>query len=95
LLKKASFFKQFKLGGLNLDFNETKVSLNSNIILRKKSGISIDECARLCVQEYGFECQTFTYGTGFRECKWSPIENSEASKYLIETEDYSFFSSKI
>jgi hypothetical protein len=71
------------------------LSLNPNILLRKKSGISIDECARLCVQEYGFECQTFTYGTGFKECKWSSIASSEASKYLNFTEDYSFFSSKI
>lgn len=45
---------------------------NASIFLRTRTGgISFDECARLCLTEPSFICETLTYEPVLNECKWS------------------------
>ena len=74
------------------------IASNSSAILRTKSGISVDECARLCITEEAFDCQVMTYGPGYKECKWTSLlfladsVNNE-TMYLKSGDGYTLFTS--
>lgn len=69
----ASFFERFDVFLRGSDFNETIIEANRDLFLRKKQMISIDECARLCITEPAFDCQTISYNDQTQECKWSSL----------------------
>jgi hypothetical protein len=56
----------------NCDFSENNT--NNSVIIRKKKGVSIDECARLCLNEASFDCEIMTYSSPLLECKWSSMK---------------------
>lgn len=56
----------------NCDFSDNNT--NKSVIIRKKKGISIDECALRCLNEPSFDCEIMTYYNPLRECKWSSMK---------------------
>ncbi len=60
----------------NCDFSDNNT--NNSVIIRKKTGISIDECARLCLNEGSFDCEIMTYSAPLMECKWSSMKYEAA-----------------
>jgi len=93
---KASFFKQFLIASFDADFNLNETEKNLTISIRKRNGISIDECARLCVREPAFKCESLTYENSLTECKWSSVtvsllESLSDSPLVIDSEGYTFF----
>ena len=83
----------------NFDFDETKINANASIILRKRLGISIDECARFCATENSFDCQVISYSPADGECKWSSllffneISLRNETDLLIASTGYALFTS--
>lgn len=65
------------------DFNITELAKRESLILRQKGDISIDECARLCLNERAFICELLTYGKATQECKWTSLP----SIYDIKEDD--------
>ena len=51
--------------------------------MRERTGVSVDECARLCLFEAAFVCELMTYGKANQECKWTSVP----SIYDIKDED--------
>lgn len=43
--------------------------------IRERTGVSIDECARLCRTEPTFKCESMSHEIYFRICKWSNLFN--------------------
>jgi hypothetical protein len=77
------------------DFNQSYILNNENEMIRKKEGVSIDECSRLCLNEKSFSCESMTYVNSFQECKWSSLDingiDIEKSQYFISQDGYSVF----
>ncbi|CAF0709531.1 unnamed protein product [Brachionus calyciflorus] len=69
----TSFFKQFRLFAESYDFNIEKINQEKSIQIRERKGLSIDECARLCMLELAFRCEAVTYEPILKECKWSSM----------------------
>lgn len=55
------------------DFNVTNLQEKLDIMFRRKNRVSIDECARLCISETSFDCQSLSYLKDIQECKWSSL----------------------
>ena len=55
-------------------FNEEAIALNKSALIRKRSLISVSECARLCDVETSFVCESFTYDYKKLDCAWSNVE---------------------
>lgn len=93
----TSFFKQFIAYSKDIDFNVDEIKKNVTIFLRTKSGISVDECARLCLREPAFDCQSMSYDYPSQDCKWSSLvaayEPDDLTKipYLTARNGHSFF----
>ena len=69
------------------------------MIIYKKTGVLVDECARLCITENSFDCQSFSYANFILECKWSSISFPLAyidntTMYVTTKQDTSLFMSK-
>lgn len=56
-----------------MDFIVEKVESDKNHQIRTRRGVSIDECARLCRFEARFKCESMSYESISRDCKWSSI----------------------
>jgi hypothetical protein len=69
---EASFFKRFEQR-FQATFNMGVVSANASLFIRERIGLTIDECARLCLSEPAFQCETLSYEPVLRECKWSSL----------------------
>lgn len=98
-LFKASFFKQFRLFAESYDFNIEKINQEKSIQLRQRKGLSIDECARLCMLELAFRCEAVTYEPILKECKWSSIiseffSDIDKNIYVEKKEGYFVYTSK-
>jgi hypothetical protein len=64
------------------------------IFVRQKIGVSVDECARLCLFEPAFTCSLMSYSEIFLDCKWSslPLPNTAShADFVIIREKYSLF----
>jgi NADPH-dependent 7-cyano-7-deazaguanine reductase QueF-like protein len=90
LIIEASFFKQFIDGGLNYDLN-VEVIENASMIVRQKKGVSVEECARLCLTEPAFTCSILTYSDTFLECKWTSIPRSNNEDFITIRNGYTVF----
>ena len=82
-----------------MDFDEASILKNSSITLRKRLGVSIDECARSCATENAFDCQVMSYSPADGECKWASLlyfENhlNNQTSFLIASPGFSLFTSK-
>lgn len=56
------------------DFDQSNLELLQNIyLIRSKTGVSIDECCRLCLNEQAYDCQSMSYSSISGECKWSSL----------------------
>ncbi len=91
----ASFFNEFIINMFDVDFNTTEIENNKQLSIRKRDGISIDECARLCLTESTFRCESLTYNPN-SECKWSSYigyanTNIETDKNMIHKEGFDWF----
>ncbi len=68
---------------------------NSSLIIRKKIGTSVDECARLCLREAAFDCLVMTYSALNLECKWSSVlysyDGFSNNNFISIREEYSLF----
>jgi hypothetical protein len=71
---------------------------NLTFKLRKKQGVSIEECSRLCLFEPSFECNIMTYSQLYSDCKWSSLpyprestSNADNTVYITTRENYSAF----
>lgn len=71
--RPSSYQDKFKFLNTELDFDEQQISLNNSAIIYKKTGVNLDECARLCYTEPSFECQSFSYSILTLDCKWSTL----------------------
>ncbi len=95
----ATFFKQFILITPDTDFNEAEILKNSSLIIRKKIGTSVDECARLCLRETAFDCLVMTYSELNLECKWSSVlysyDGFSNTNFISIRDDYSLFMSML
>lgn len=63
-------------------------------MVRQRTGVSIDECARLCRTEARFRCESMSYDGIYRDCKWSSVfsEFFEAANiYTNYSEGYTMF----
>ncbi|RNA22484.1 antigen B membrane, partial [Brachionus plicatilis] len=69
----TSYFGRFDLLFRDTDFQQSYFSSNPSIISRKKSMVSVDECARLCIFEPTFNCESFTFNDQTKECKWANL----------------------
>lgn len=83
------------------DYNLDLIKKNSSLFLRERNGVSVDECARLCLTEPAFNCESFSFQSFKKECKWSSLVPSvsvdfddEDSSILLK-DLYSFYESKI
>jgi hypothetical protein len=80
---------EFKPYSVPVVFNDNEILPVNTIFFRKRNDISVTECARYCVTENAFECESFTYDYRTEICKWSSIIfdeeqlNSTASPFLI------------
>ncbi len=94
---QASFFKQFIEGGNGYDLDENAINNRTDdlIAFRQKTGISIDECARLCLFEPAFTCSVMSYSDIFMDCKWASFPQGSTggstTDLVLVREKYSFF----
>ncbi|RMZ95133.1 antigen B membrane [Brachionus plicatilis] len=89
----TSFFQKFRLANESFDLNLEIIKQNNSIQFRQRKGISIDECARLCIKELAFRCDALTYESILRECKWSSItidflSDIDDNKYVIKKDGF-------
>ena len=84
---KASFFDQFKNALNGADFNVEGIKKNKSLSIREKKGVSVNECARLCLTEPSFDCQSMSYEAVVGECKWSSFVGALAD-YVTNAETY-------
>jgi hypothetical protein len=99
-LSKASFFDQFKNALNGADFNVEEIKKNKSLSIREKKGVSVNECARLCLKEPAFDCQSMSYEAVVGECKWSSLVGALAdyvtnNPYLINRNGYTWYYSKL
>ncbi len=99
IFKTGSYLSQFSYKNLDIDYDETQASKNSSVIIYKKTGVLVDECARLCFTENSFDCQSFSYANYLLECKWSSIVFplgyiDNTTLYVTSREDTNLFMSK-
>lgn len=71
-LGTASFFNEFLVNEFDTDFNVSFISMNSSHFIRERKGVTINECARLCLTEPAFQCESMTYRYT-KDCKWSSL----------------------
>lgn len=80
---------EFKAYDVPIVFNDNQILSVNTLFFRSRNDISVTECARYCVTESTFECESFTYDYRTEICKWSSIIfdeeelNKTASPYLI------------
>lgn len=48
--------------------------MNKSVTIRKRGLISVSECARLCIAETAFVCESFTYEYKNYACAWGNVE---------------------
>lgn len=82
------------------DFKFEELEKNITIQIRKRKSVSIDECARLCMLELSFKCESASYESVLRECKWSSLSSEhfldlENNSYIQKQEGYALYLSKI
>jgi hypothetical protein len=97
---EASYYSRFETSIFGADFNEENIKKNNSLTLRKKKGVSIDECCRLCITEPAFDCQSLSYEVIQGECKWSSFVGAlnnflEGNPYLIEDSAFVWYTSKL
>jgi hypothetical protein len=92
----TSFSRQFYLSG-KFDFNQTTMELGGQSVFKQRVGVSVDECARLCVEEQEFECFTFSYSSVFKYCKWTSLNayGKEVDKVFYANSKVDLFRSKL
>lgn len=82
------------------DLDREEVKKRPTLILRERVGVSVDECARLCVGEAAFICELMTYGKANRECKWTSlpsiynITDQATENLFVNVETFDVFESK-
>ena len=86
--------------GKDTDFEPDEVKKRPSLILRERTGVTIDECARLCLNEAAFVCEMMTYGKANRECKWTSlpsiynITDNDTKDLFKEVVTFDLFESK-
>ena len=98
-MNAASFFDQFKEAQTGVDFNMAEIKKNKSILIREKKGVNVNECARLCLNEPAFDCQSLSFQAVIGECKWSSLVGALAdylqdNPYLIVSPGYVWYYSE-
>ena len=78
--------------GDSLDLDEAFIGNSTKeILVRQKLGVSLSECARLCLFEPSFTCALLTYNEILLDCKWCslpyPRDADDDNTGLITTRD--------
>lgn len=82
----ASFFNEFLVNKFDTDFNVSFTSMNNSNFIRERKGVTINECARLCITEPAFECESMTYRYT-KECKWSSLR-AELDDIIVDNKNF-------
>jgi len=83
----SSFFQQFQITRNDTDYNLTALAANDAIFLRSRDHVTIDECARLCLREPAFICESMTFSNARQACKWSSLGVDNSKNYLVTNMD--------
>lgn len=69
-----------------------KIEDEGKYSIRSRKGVSADECARLCVTEPSFKCESISYEPFIRDCKWSSVYqeffNQLVNDYVVTADSY-------
>lgn len=97
---QTSFYDQFLITKFDTDFDQDKMASNKDLLVRSRDQVSIDECARLCLGEPAFICESMTYSNVRQQCRWSTLTGdlaTDESDYLMsnnKTQTFDWFTSK-